>query len=174
MAIETVDRTESPTRSTARPSGPTPFPPAARRSTAVATVPVPSLLIREQCIQRVETALQAKMLSGVVAQVIAQAASPRTDTNQLLPLVSRDPLSSARVLRTSNSASDTRAGGSIATLSDSKVRAIAATLEKGDARVGPGRLRSNSLLAAVVRRGSDLRAASGNRRRGGETAWPIS
>ena len=65
---------------------------------------IPRLLTREQCIARAEKALSAKTLSGAVAEVVAMAASPRTNASDLAPLIARDPMLSARVLQAANSA----------------------------------------------------------------------
>lgn len=88
-----------------------------------ARVEVPQLLTREQSLERAKNALQGKTLSGVVAQVIALAASPRCDLKDLLTLISRDAMLSSRVLRTANSSAYSGGRGMITTLSDA-VRTI--------------------------------------------------
>ena len=78
-----------------------------RKSAPVSTtsVAVQPILAREDCLARAERAMQAKTLSGVMAQVIAEAASPRGSAVALANLISRDSVLSARVLQTANSAS---------------------------------------------------------------------
>src|SRR4029453_17327176 len=56
---------------------PTPASPAPAPSAERAAEAPPRLLTREQCIARAEKAMAAKTLSGVVAEVIALATSPR-------------------------------------------------------------------------------------------------
>lgn len=103
-------------------------------SPAVKPDSIPKLLTREQCIEKVQDLLQARTLSGVVAQVIAMAASPRTDMSELSTLVARDAMLSAKVLRAANSAAYTSSRGIISTVADavrnvgcSTVRNIAAS-----------------------------------------------
>lgn len=95
----------------------------------------PTLLTREQCIERAEGAMQGKTLSGVVAQVIGVAVSPHSDLSQLATLVGRDPVVAARVLRAANIASAATARGVISNVTDAirqigsaAVRNIAATV----------------------------------------------
>jgi DNA-binding response OmpR family regulator/HD-like signal output (HDOD) protein len=64
----------------------------------------PRLLDRDASLKRVEEALHGKGLSGVVAQVIAMATSPRTDMAELASLISSDPMLSVRILQAANSA----------------------------------------------------------------------
>jgi CheY-like chemotaxis protein/HD-like signal output (HDOD) protein len=61
------------------------------------------LLTRESCIQRAERALQGKTLSGVAAQVISMAASPRGDIGDLAMLVARDAMLTTRILQAASS-----------------------------------------------------------------------
>ena len=75
--------------------------PPQRQAVASATTP---LLTREQCLARAEKAIQMKTLSGVVAQVIAAAASPNSSLTDLAELISRDSMLSVRVLQAANSA----------------------------------------------------------------------
>jgi HD-like signal output (HDOD) protein/CheY-like chemotaxis protein len=79
-------------------------------------LPVAQLLTREQCLERAEKAMQAKTLSGVVTQVIAQAASPRSDLSELAGMISRDPMLAARILQIANSASYSTGGAVITTI----------------------------------------------------------
>ena len=97
--------------------------------------PIPRLLDREALLARAQSALQAKALSGVVAQVIALAASPRGDVTQLATLIARDPMLTARVLQAANSAAYASARGVVATIPEavkhvgcSTVRNLAAAL----------------------------------------------
>jgi HD-like signal output (HDOD) protein len=65
----------------------------------------------DNCIQRIQNAASGKTLSGVVAQVIATAASSRGDSAALSKLISSDPVLTARVLGAANSAVYTSNGG---------------------------------------------------------------
>ncbi len=65
--------------------------------------PIPQLLTRAACLSRVAKVMEGKTLSGVVAQVISTATSPRTDLAQLATLIGRDPALSVKVLRAANS-----------------------------------------------------------------------
>jgi HD-like signal output (HDOD) protein len=94
------------------------------------------LLTREQCLERAEKALQAKTLSGVVAQVIAQAASPRSDMTQLAELISRDVVLSAKVLQAANSAAYISNRGMITTISEAVRHVGCATIRNVAAAVG--------------------------------------
>jgi CheY-like chemotaxis protein/HD-like signal output (HDOD) protein len=98
------------------------------------------LLNREQCIKRAEDAMQARTLSGVVAQVISLAASPRGDLSELAALIARDPLLSTRVLQAANSVSYASTRGVVSNVGDAvrnigcaTVRDIAAALGVFDA-----------------------------------------
>lgn len=113
-----------------------PVPPTPRAASADLT----PLLTRDQCIQRAEHAMQARTLSGVVAQVIALAASPRSDMADLAMLVARDPMLSARILQAANSVSYTSTRGMVSTIPEAvrnvgcaTVRNIAASLGVFDA-----------------------------------------
>ena len=112
-----------------------PAAPAARASGQITP-----LLTRELCISRAEQALGARTLSGVVAQVISLAASPRSDLSEVASLVARDPMLSARILQAANSASYTSTRGIVSTIPEAvrnigcaTVRNIAATLGVFDA-----------------------------------------
>lgn len=101
---------------------------------------IPQLLTRDECVARAEKAMQARTLSGVVAQVISLAASPRGDTSELASLISRDPMLSARILQAANSVSYTSTRGMVSTISEAvrnigcaAVRDIAASLGVFDA-----------------------------------------
>jgi CheY-like chemotaxis protein/HD-like signal output (HDOD) protein len=87
---------------------------------------IPRLMTSEQFLARIEGVLQAKTLSGVVAQVIAVATSPRSDLAQLAGVIGKDSMLSARVLQTANSAAYATAGGSITTIQDA-IRKIGCT-----------------------------------------------
>jgi HD-like signal output (HDOD) protein/DNA-binding NarL/FixJ family response regulator len=97
--------------------------------------PPPTPLTPDDCVRRMREALSTKTLSGVVAQVIATASSPRTDTSQLADLIARDPMLSARVLQVANTAAYTSSRGPVSTIPDAikniglaTVRNIAAAL----------------------------------------------
>jgi CheY-like chemotaxis protein len=96
---------------------------------------IPRLLTRDQFLDRVERVFQAKTLSGVIAEVIAVAGSTHGDTTELAALISRDPMLSARVLQTANSAIYATSRAVVTTIPDAirkvgytAVRNIAATL----------------------------------------------
>ena len=111
-------------------------PPAPATTLAPAPVPVravpgnhaalPRLLTREQCLARAEKALGAKTLSGVVAEVIRMAASPRSNVADLAPLIARDPMLSARVLQAANSAAYVSSRGVVSNIPDA-VRQVGTT-----------------------------------------------
>jgi HD-like signal output (HDOD) protein/CheY-like chemotaxis protein len=95
----------------------------------------PQLMTREECLERAQSALQAKSLSGVVAQVIQSAASPHTDAAQIATLISRDPTLSAKLLHVANSAVYASSRGPVTNIADaikkigfSTVRNIATTV----------------------------------------------
>jgi CheY-like chemotaxis protein/HD-like signal output (HDOD) protein len=71
-----------------------------------------------KCIQRIRNATNGKALSGIVAEVIATAASPRGDSAELAKLVSSDPILTARVLGAANSAAYANKSGVCMTVSD--------------------------------------------------------
>lgn len=114
--------------------------PTAAKPPGAAAATIVRLLTRDECIQRAEQAMQARTLSGVVAQVIALAASPRSDMSDLASLIARDPMLSARILQAANSASYASTRGMVSTISEavrnigcSAVRDIAASLGVFDA-----------------------------------------
>lgn len=99
--------------------------PASHRAASVAATPstsaadgkrVPQALTKQASVHRMQKAMEAKTLSGVVAEVIALAASPRGDLSDLSSLIARDPLLSARVLRAANSPAHTTARGVVSTI----------------------------------------------------------
>jgi CheY-like chemotaxis protein len=92
-----------------------PAPPA---TPTMAVGDLPRRMTKEQCVERAEGAMQAKTMSGVVMQVISQAASPHSDANQLAALVGRDPMLSARVLQAANSAAYATGRGVITNITE--------------------------------------------------------
>ena len=74
------------------------------------------LLSREKCLARVSDAMSGRTLSGIVAEVMASAASPRVELLDLTTLVGRDAVLAARVLQAANSASNASARGIITAL----------------------------------------------------------
>jgi HD-like signal output (HDOD) protein/CheY-like chemotaxis protein len=94
------------------------------------------LLTREKCLERAERALQAKTLSGVVGQVIAQAASPRSDMGQLAELISRDVVLSAKVLQAANSAAYASNRGMITSIPEAVRHIGCSTIRNVAAAVG--------------------------------------
>ncbi len=96
---------------------------------------IPKLLTREECLKRAEAAMDARSLSGVAAQVISLAASPRGDLEELASLIGRDPALSARVLQAANSAAYVSNRGPVTNIPDavrqvgcSTIRGIASTV----------------------------------------------
>ena len=84
--------------------------------------------------------MQARTLSGVVAQVITLATSPRGDLSDLASLIARDPMLSARILQAANTVSYTSTRGVVSSIPDAvrnigcaAVRDIAATFGVFDA-----------------------------------------
>ena len=111
-------------------------PPAAPASKPLSkNVQVSVVMSAESFQEKIEGALQAKAMSGVVTQVISLANSPRGDTSQLAALISRDAMLSARVLQAANSAAYSTPGAVVTSVADAirkigcaKVRNIAAAL----------------------------------------------
>ncbi|HET6246582.1 MAG TPA: HDOD domain-containing protein [Tepidisphaeraceae bacterium] len=115
-------------------------PPRASLTSAKGSRDIPRLLEREQCIKRAQQAMEARTLSGVVAQVMSLTASSRADLPQLTSLIARDPMLSARVLQAANSANYASIRGVVSTLPDAvrnigcaAVRQIATALSVFDA-----------------------------------------
>ena len=107
----------------------------AHASPIEADTPIPRLLTREQSLARAEKAMEVTTLSGVVAQVISLAASPRSDLSSLTSMISCDAGLAAKVLQAANSAAYASSGGPILDINDAvkrigcaTVRNIAATL----------------------------------------------
>jgi HD-like signal output (HDOD) protein/DNA-binding response OmpR family regulator len=118
-------------------AAPGPAEPVARPSVRViADGPPPRLLTREQCLKRTEDALQAKTLSGVVAQVVAMAASPRSDMTHLAEMIARDMVLSAKVLQAANSAAYASGRGMIASIPDAVRHIGCSTIRNIAAAVG--------------------------------------
>ncbi len=94
-----------------------------------------AIITREECLARAHDALATKSLSGVVAQVIQLATSPRTDATQVASLIARDPNLTAKLLQVGNSAVYASARGQVTNVQDvikkigfSAVRNIAASV----------------------------------------------
>jgi CheY-like chemotaxis protein/HD-like signal output (HDOD) protein len=81
-------------------------------------VKAPPAASREQTIERAEHALEGRTLSGAVAQVISMAASPATSVGELGPVIARDAMLSANVLRVANSAAYSSAKAVITNIPD--------------------------------------------------------
>lgn len=113
-------------------------PPAVRQATARPDVPampatpfhgeIPQLLTREQSFDRATKAMEVCTLSGVTAQVITLAASPRSDLTSLASLISRDALLSAKVLQAANSAAYSLGGSTVLDINDAVRRVGCATI----------------------------------------------
>ena len=125
----------------AAPPSPAPAPivipsPVASPAPARVDAPATQLLTRDQCLARAEKALGAKTLSGAVAEVIRLAASPRSNVNDLAPLIARDPLLSARVLQAANSAAYVSSRGVVSTIPDAVRQVGTATVRNIAAAMG--------------------------------------
>lgn len=92
------------------------LPPKTGAKAPPAKLAATALLTREDCIDRAKSALDGKTISGAVGQVIAMAASPRSDTSQLATLIARDPMLSARILHAANSAAYASQKGVVTTI----------------------------------------------------------
>jgi CheY-like chemotaxis protein/HD-like signal output (HDOD) protein len=91
---------------------PAPAPPAAASPEPV----IPRLLTRDEALARAERMMQGKTLSGVVAQVISLATSPRADNAQLAEVIARDAILAARVLQVANTAAYACGRGVVGTI----------------------------------------------------------
>jgi CheY-like chemotaxis protein/HD-like signal output (HDOD) protein len=87
--------------------------------------PARPALTRQASVDRMHKVMKAKSLSGVVAEVVALAASAGSDLSDLGSLIARDPLLSARVLRAANSSAYTTTQGVVSTIPEA-VRNIGA------------------------------------------------
>lgn len=94
------------------------------------------LLTREKFLEKVSSAFHAKTLSGIVAEVVTLAGSPRGDATELANLISRDPVLSARVLQTANSAQYASRGPAITTIPDAIRKVGFATVRNIGAALG--------------------------------------
>lgn len=99
-------------------------------------IEIPRLLTREECLKRAEAAMDVRSLSGVAAQVISLAASPRGDLEELASLIGRDPALSARVLHAANSAAYTSNRGPVTNVSDAVRKVGCATIRGIASTVG--------------------------------------
>jgi HD-like signal output (HDOD) protein/DNA-binding response OmpR family regulator len=122
------------------------------------------LLSREESLDRAEAAFDMKTMPGVVMEVIAQAASPRTDSASLAALIGRDSMLAAKVLQAANSAAYMSNRGMVATLPEAvknigcgTVRNVAASLGifevmagQTDESFSPVRCWQHSLAVAVL------------------------
>jgi HD-like signal output (HDOD) protein/DNA-binding response OmpR family regulator len=97
---------------------------------------IPQLLTRETFFERTKTAMKAKTLSGVVAQVISLATAPRTELADLAAVVSRDVLLATRVLQAANSAAYRSARGTCHTIADAIRQVGCSTIRNIAAAVG--------------------------------------
>jgi two-component system chemotaxis response regulator CheY len=95
----------------------------------------PRLLTRQQSLDRAKEAMQARTLSGVVAEVIAAADSPKMELTDLAKKIGHEPVLAAQVLHAANSVENTAGRGKITTLADAvrvlgcaAVREIAASM----------------------------------------------
>lgn len=91
---------------------------------------IPQLLTRNECLKRAEAAMDARSLSGVAAQVVSMAASPRGDLDEISSLIGRDPALSARVLQAANSAAFVSKRGPVTNIPDA-VRQVGCSVVRG-------------------------------------------
>ena len=75
-------------------------------------------MTRDQSIHRVDTAIEGRVLPGVVTEVIAVSDSSRSQLSDLADLIGRDSILTARVLQTANSAAYASHRGMISTLAE--------------------------------------------------------
>jgi CheY-like chemotaxis protein/HD-like signal output (HDOD) protein len=120
-----------PVKQAAAPGSPANAPPA-----TVKSIDTTALLTRDQFIQRIEQVFEAKTLSGVIAQVIAMASSPRGDAAQLATLIGRDTMLSARILQTANSANYASHGAPVTTIPDALRKVGFSTVRNTAAALG--------------------------------------
>lgn len=98
--------------------------------------PIPRLLTREQSLARADKAMEVTTLSGVVAQVISLAASPRSDLSSLASMISCDAVLAAKVLQAANSAAYANQGGAVLDINDAVKRVGCATIRNIAATLG--------------------------------------
>jgi CheY-like chemotaxis protein/HD-like signal output (HDOD) protein len=117
-----------------------PAPASAAPVAAAPDVVIPRLLTRDESLARAERMMQGKSLSGVVAQVISLATSPRADNAQLAEVIARDAILAARVLQVANTAAYASGRGVVGTIPEAirnvgcnTVRNIAAAVGVFDA-----------------------------------------
>lgn len=102
-----------------------------------ASSPAPSTLLTEAATRsRIASSLEGRTLAGVVAQVIAQAGSPRSDVADLAELVQRDALLAARVLHVANSAGYASHMGTVTSVADAVRKIGCAAVRNVAAAVG--------------------------------------
>ncbi|HUB24938.1 MAG TPA: HDOD domain-containing protein [Tepidisphaeraceae bacterium] len=97
---------------------------------------VPQLLKRDQLIERINRAMQAKTLSGVVTQVISLATSPRAELADLAGVVAQDAMLASRVLQAANSAAYRSARGAVMNVADAVRQVGCSTIRNIAAAVG--------------------------------------
>jgi HD-like signal output (HDOD) protein/CheY-like chemotaxis protein len=109
---------------------------SAHTSAVDADAPIPRLLTREQSLARAQKAMEVTTLSGVVAQVINLAASPRSDLTSLAQMISCDAVLAAKVLQAANSAAYSSNGGAVLDINDAVKRIGCATIRNIAATLG--------------------------------------
>jgi HD-like signal output (HDOD) protein len=95
------------------------------------------LLTAEQCQHRIEKAFQDKAPSPAVSRVLGLAASPRADLNELIGVISTDPVLSARVIQMANSAAL------------SSVRKLVTTVQEAVRKIGCAGVRNIALTLGI-------------------------
>jgi CheY-like chemotaxis protein/HD-like signal output (HDOD) protein len=108
----------------------------AASATPMISADIPQLLNRNQSIRRAEAALQGRTLSGVVAQVAGLAGSAGADVASLAPLIIRDSMLSARILKAANSPAYRTSRVPISTVPDAVRQIGCATVRNITASLG--------------------------------------
>jgi HD-like signal output (HDOD) protein/DNA-binding NarL/FixJ family response regulator len=116
--LPTTPATGAPAVGISLATGPRPTPQPTPLTAVNSGCAIPQLFKREACIARATEAMEGRTLSGVIAQVIAMAMSPRMEVAQLATLISRDPVLSSKVLRVANSAIYASRGGPKSTIAE--------------------------------------------------------
>lgn len=131
---------------------------------AIVAEPLTALLTQEESIDRARHGFEVKGLAGILTQVVSLAGSPRSDSQRLANLISRDPMLCARVLRTANSVQYASIRGPVSTISEAvkqigvaTVRNIAAAMglfdaipARGDPNFNPIRYWQHSIAVATL------------------------
>jgi HD-like signal output (HDOD) protein/ActR/RegA family two-component response regulator len=124
------------------PSSPGPYQQSPPAANAVAKADNASeattVLTRDDCLARVEKALEGRALSGIVTEVLMLVNSPRSALADLASVIGRDPALTARILHTANSAAFR---GS---------RKMVVTLPEAVKQLGCGNIRNIAMTLGIV------------------------